>query len=62
MEVLRGEAGLGTVGDGVIIKSDTLLKCPLDGLVERCGAMSYQVGLGAEVGVDDMAFSGVQGV
>lgn len=24
MEVLRGEAGLGTVGDGVIIKSDTV--------------------------------------
>lgn len=31
------------------------LKCPLDGLVERCGAMSYQVGLGAAFGADDMA-------
>lgn len=31
-----------------------MLRCPLDGLVERCGAMSYQVGLGAAVGANDM--------
>lgn len=29
MEVLRGEAGLGTVGDGVIIKSATYVEMPI---------------------------------